>query len=244
MTSASELFSTRRSRPGRSDPDLETDSSLYRHHSHHHHRRHGIHHLNHRHDSNACDPPRRAPPRLRRFCHHLGLSERRPVQGTLQYLNTNGNDSETEGNSFGNLERLPGAVLLARERLFERLRGVSLSSNSRSNRVSLTENQIESSFYGEPEGIQVSHECNKKPLGLTQGAINGLNRQTFSSAGEVRTERRDCSICLESFTNGDVLISLPCTHSFHSSCLNPWLKACGDCPYCRRAIAKDIETCK
>ncbi|KAF8116690.1 hypothetical protein N665_0015s0064 [Sinapis alba] len=240
MTSASELFSTRRSRPGgRSDPDLESDSSLYRHHSHHHHRRHGIHHLNHRNDSNGCDPPRRAPPRLRRFCHHLGLSERRPVHD----VQGNGTDSETEGNSFGNLERLPGAVLLARERLFERLRGVSLSSNSRSNRVSLSENQIESSFYGEPEGIQVSLECKKKPLGLTQGAINGLHRLTFSSA-EVKTERRDCSICLESFTNGDKLISLPCTHSFHSSCLNPWLKACGDCPYCRRAIAKDIETCK
>ncbi|CAN7105118.1 probable E3 ubiquitin-protein ligase RHY1A [Brassica rapa] len=243
MTSASELFSTRRSRPGRSDPDSESDSSLYRQHSH---RRHGIHHLNHRHDSNGCDPPRRAPPRLRRFCHHLALSERRPVhdvQGTSQYLNTNGADLETEGNSFGSLERLPGAVLLARERLFERLRGVSLSSNSRTNRVTLSENQRESSFYGEPEGIQVSYECNKKPLGLTQGAINGLHRLTFSSA-EVKTERSDCSICLESFTNGDMLISLPCTHSFHSSCLNPWLKACGDCPYCRRAIAKDIETCK
>lgn len=73
MTSASELFSTRRSRPGRSDPDLESDSSLHRHHSHHHHhhnhRRHGIHNHNHRHDSDGCDPLRRAPPRLRRFCH-------------------------------------------------------------------------------------------------------------------------------------------------------------------------------
>ncbi|CAH2036281.1 unnamed protein product [Thlaspi arvense] len=260
MTSASELFSTRRSRPGRSDPDLESDSSLNRHHSHHHHhhqhRRHGTHHHNHRHESDGCDTLRRAPPRLRRFCHHLGLQERRPVrdvQGTSQYMNTNSADSETESNSFGNLngsDRLPGAVLLARARLLERLRGVSLSSNSRSNRVSLGENEMESSlnsadgvsFYGggEPnfqlERLQVSYECNKKPQGLTQGAIDGLNRQTFSSA-EVKTERRDCSICLESFTIGDMLISLPCTHSFHSSCLNPWLKACGDCPYCRRVIS-------
>ncbi|KAF8093660.1 hypothetical protein N665_0381s0020 [Sinapis alba] len=216
MTSASELFSTRRSRPGRSDPDLESDSSLYRNHSHHH-RRHGIHHHSYRHDPDGCDS-------LRRFCHNLGLPERRHVrdfQGTPQYLNT-----ETESNSFGNLngsERLPGSVLLARARLVQRLRGVSLSSNS-------------SSFHS-TDGVQVSYECNKKPHGLTQGAINGLHRLTFSLA-KVKTERRDCSICLESFTNGDVLISLPCTHSFHSFCLNPWLKACGDCPYCRRAIAK------
>ncbi|KAG7600001.1 Zinc finger RING-type [Arabidopsis suecica] len=250
MTSASELFSTRRSRPGRSDPDLESDSSSYRHYSHHHHhRRHGVNHHNQRHDSDGCDPLRRPTPRLRRFCH---LPERsrliRDVQGTGQYLNTDGTDTDTQSSSFVNLngsERLPGAVLLARARLFERLRGVSLSSNSRSNRVSLGDDQRESSFHsidGDPvfqlEGLQVSYECNKKPQGLTQDAINCLHRQTFSSA-EVNTEMRDCSICLESFTKGDILISLPCTHSFHSSCLNPWLRACGDCPYCRRAIGKE-----
>ncbi|KAJ0229775.1 E3 ubiquitin-protein ligase RHY1A [Hirschfeldia incana] len=221
MTSASELFSTRRSRPGRSNPDLESDSPLYRHHSHHH-RRQGTHHHNHRHDSDGCDSLRRVSPRLRRFCHNLGLPERRAtgdVQGTPQYL-------ETESNSSGYLngsERLPGSVLLARARLVQRLRGVSLSSNS-------------SSFHS-TDGVQVSYECNKKPHGLTQGAIDDLRQQTFSSAS-VKTERRDCSICLESFTSGDVLTSLPCTHSFHSSCLNPWLKACGDCPCCRRAIVK------
>lgn len=56
----------------------------------------------------------------------------RDVQGTAQYLNTNSTDSETESSNLGNLngsERLPGPVLLARARLFERLRGVSFSSN-------------------------------------------------------------------------------------------------------------------
>jgi hypothetical protein len=182
---------------------------------------------------------------------NLQIQERsrpiRDVQGTSQYLNTDSTDTETQSSSFVNLngsERLPGAVLLARDRLFERLRGVSLSSNSRSNRVSL-DDQRESSFHsidGDPifqlAGLQVTYECNKKPQGLTQDAINCLHRQTFSSA-EVKSEMRDCSICLESFTKGDMLISLPCTHSFHSSCLNPWLRACGDCPCCRRAIAKE-----
>ncbi|CAA0282684.1 unnamed protein product [Arabidopsis thaliana] len=250
MTSASELFSTRRSRPGRSDPALESDTSSYRHHSHHHHRRHGVHHHNQRHDSDGCDPLRRPTPRIRRFFHHPIQERSRPirdVQGTSQYLNTDSTDTETQSSSFVNLngsERLPGAVLLARDRLFERLRGVSLSSNSRSNRVSL-DDQRESSFHsidGDPifqlAGLQVTYECNKKPQGLTQDAINCLHRQTFSSA-EVKSEMRDCSICLESFTKGDMLISLPCTHSFHSSCLNPWLRACGDCPCCRRAIAKE-----
>jgi len=67
---------------------------------------------------------------------NLQIQERsrpiRDVQGTSQYLNTDSTDTETQSSSFVNLngsERLPGAVLLARDRLFERLRGVSLSSN-------------------------------------------------------------------------------------------------------------------
>ncbi|VVB00714.1 unnamed protein product [Arabis nemorensis] len=180
------------------------------------------------------------------------FSTRRSRLDRRQGLNTNSTDLEIESNNFGNIngsDRLPGSVLLARARLFERLRGVSLSSNSRASRVSLGDDQMESSgvrfsFSADPNyQPEVSYDLNKKPQGLTQGAINCLNRQTFSSA-KVETEMRDCSICLESFTKGDILITLPCTHSFHSSCLNPWLKACGDCPYCRRAIAESIETCK
>ncbi|KAF5731835.1 hypothetical protein HS088_TW18G00520 [Tripterygium wilfordii] len=46
----------------------------------------------------------------------------------------------------------------------------------------------------------------------------------------------DCSICLESFMEGDELIRLPCGHRFHYACLDPWVLTCGDCPYCRRDI--------
>ncbi|XP_019091312.1 PREDICTED: probable E3 ubiquitin-protein ligase RHY1A [Camelina sativa] len=221
MTSASELFSTRRSRPGRSDPDLESDTSSYRYHSHNHHRHLGTHHHNQHHDSDGCDLLRRPTPRLRRFCHHTVKFPSKPicdVQGTAQYLNPDSStNTETQSGSFVNLsgsERLPGAVLLARARLFERLRGVSLSGNSRSNRVSLGAEQRESSFHStdvdpifQLEGLQVTNECNKKPQGLTQDAINCLHQQTFSSA-EVKTEmRRDYSICLESFTKDDTFIS-------------------------------------
>ena len=87
---------------------------------------------------------------------------------------------------------------------------------------------------------QFLQELNTKPPGLTQEALDCLHQEVFSSSGnEIGLESRvlqDCSICLESFTDGDELIRLPCGHKFHSVCLDPWIRCCGDCPYCRRSI--------
>lgn len=43
-----------------------------------------------------------------------------------------------------------------------------------------------------------------------------------------------CSICLETIpSNGRVL---PCTHSFHSDCIDPWLASKAVCPNCKRDV--------
>lgn len=91
------------------------------------------------------------------------------------------------------------------------------------------------------ERSQLLQEVNKKPPGLTQEVINCLHMEVFSSR-ESRVEEfesrvpQDCGICLESFVDGDELICLPCQHRFHSACLDPWVRKCGDCPFCRRGI--------
>ncbi|XVF67470.1 hypothetical protein PTKIN_Ptkin10aG0123900 [Pterospermum kingtungense] len=91
------------------------------------------------------------------------------------------------------------------------------------------------------ERFQLFQETNKKPPGLTQEALDSLPLEVFSSR-EVAVERklsresRDCSICLDSFRDEDVLTRLPCGHRFHLACLDPWVRTCGDCPYCRRSI--------
>ena len=54
-------------------------------------------------------------------------------QDTRQFVSTNGLNvdsvSSSSRHSLSSNERLPGAVLLARARLLERLRGVSVSAN-------------------------------------------------------------------------------------------------------------------
>ncbi|KAH1030387.1 hypothetical protein J1N35_042561 [Gossypium stocksii] len=114
MKSASELFYTRRSRVGRPDPG--TDSSI---------------------DRNtgmtwtavkiSVSPHTCATPPHKRASMQFD-------QGSSRFVSINGVNAESVSNSnrqsLHSNERLPGAVLLARAKLLERLRGVSVSANS------------------------------------------------------------------------------------------------------------------
>uniref|UniRef100_A0A6M2EXR8 RING-type domain-containing protein n=1 Tax=Populus davidiana TaxID=266767 RepID=A0A6M2EXR8_9ROSI len=279
MTSASELFYQRRSRVSRANTDLGLEPSVsdrifYQNYNRRHHNNH-----NHRHDLDGCDSLRRSP-HVRHPCQRLPfLSERassRLDQGTSQFVPSNNNSTETLSSTSRPRvtvnDRLPGSVVLARARLLERLRGVSLSGNRQSGRASLGIYNREYTlgdelrvvdagdwgtdistglFAGGSSSddstlqterlhtVQESHK--KKPPGLTQDALHCLQSEVFSSIekgieGGASQVSWDCSICLESFTEGDELIRLPCEHRFHSACLDPWVRTCGDCPYCRRDV--------
>ena len=43
-----------------------------------------------------------------------------------------------------------------------------------------------------------------------------------------------CSICIENNKNN--FITLECSHSFHTTCLNLWLEKHKNCPLCRAKI--------
>ena len=51
---------------------------------------------------------------------------------------------------------------------------------------------------------------------------------------EILESRRECSICLEEFCQGDKRTSLPCKQEFHTSCVNTWFSTETSCPVCRR----------
>ncbi|KAF7262727.1 hypothetical protein EG68_00010 [Paragonimus skrjabini miyazakii] len=48
----------------------------------------------------------------------------------------------------------------------------------------------------------------------------------------------DCAVCLEEFALGDVLLTLPCFHTFHKKCTDSWLALHPDCPVCRVNVRK------
>ncbi|TKY51013.1 E3 ubiquitin-protein ligase RNF12-A [Spatholobus suberectus] len=233
MTSASELFHSRRHRLGRNALDLGFDTELH-----------------------AADSLRRHY-HVRRLRHHPErASDRIDGRHRRPFLS---DSFDSEENVRGTLrgdagERLPVGVVLARARLLQRLRGEPVLSANRQYGIggdSVGEDRESESSNEVPSGAslvtdltsqmgssQLLQELNKKPPGLSQEALDCLHQEVFSSS-EIGQESRvlqDCSICLESFTDGDQLIRLPCGHKFHSVCLDPWIRCCGDCPYCRRCI--------
>ncbi len=56
----------------------------------------------------------------------------------------------------------------------------------------------------------------------------------FSSRLEIVEEK--CVICQEDYSPGEVLMTLPCVHNFHTECLRQWLTVKLECPLCKEAL--------
>ncbi|XP_050364322.1 probable E3 ubiquitin-protein ligase RHY1A [Argentina anserina] len=265
MTSASELFYNRRSRYNSraTHSDLGFDSlcppdRIYNRRRHNHHD-----------SSAACDVLLRRPSR-----HRVSPAGRAAGIGPEQGGQSGAGDRV--GPRVSGNERLPGAVVLARERLLERLRGMPPSETRRRRALHMYRSGLigdDLAFVDERDWstdswpgrsasgsmsndlssqiarMHLLEEANKKPPGLTEDVLDCLGVEPFSDTelgvdGVLSKALRDCSICLESFMNGDELICLPCAHRFHATCLGPWVRIRGDCPYCRRAIVVDCDMSK
>lgn len=67
--------------------------------------------------------------------------------------------------------------------------------------------------------------------------------RTAVSAYEPPTDARssddameECIICLESFTAGCALRTLPCMHRYHQGCIDKWLSIHLSCPLCKNSL--------
>lgn len=58
-----------------------------------------------------------------------------------------------------------------------------------------------------------------------------LDQEMLGTDGKV-----ECSICIENVELDTEVTVLPCTHWFHTSCIEPWLNQSNSCPHCRRSI--------
>ncbi|XP_015910352.3 RING finger protein 145 homolog [Parasteatoda tepidariorum] len=67
----------------------------------------------------------------------------------------------------------------------------------------------------------------------------GENDRRIGETG-IATNAENCIICLESELVSD-MYALPCSHSFHSSCIFKWFKRKLSCPICRLKLNNNFE---
>lgn len=65
-----------------------------------------------------------------------------------------------------------------------------------------------------------------------------LDKLQIVSFSELKTDEKECSICLDTFEPDSKIRLIDCKHVFHSDCLDTWLLQHDyKCPHCREKIA-------
>lgn len=81
-----------------------------------------------------------------------------------------------------------------------------------------------------------TEEIERCPLRVLQPNDDLLIRRRDPTQGGNRDGEREgnaCPICLEAFEVNDTVRTIPCFHSFHKDCIDPWLSQRALCPVCK-----------
>lgn len=46
----------------------------------------------------------------------------------------------------------------------------------------------------------------------------------------------ECCVCQTGYCRGERVITLPCMHRYHESCIRTWFERASDCPLCKRVV--------
>ena len=90
-----------------------------------------------------------------------------------------------------------------------------------------------SSSFGSPYGmspVQISSSIPEASY-VTSDAETAVREESRPFNLRV-TSNVDCAVCQERFVDGETIRRLPCNHSFHSACVDPWLVLHARCPLC------------
>jgi RING-like zinc finger len=94
------------------------------------------------------------------------------------------------------------------------------------------DNAVRSESAGSAVGDDTMTRATPENEEETAGASPGITAAaTPSPEPEAEEENQNCSICTEDFEKGQDVRVLPCKHSYHPACIDPWLlNVSGTCP--------------
>lgn len=94
---------------------------------------------------------------------------------------------------------------------------------------------------GYEERLIEVQEMLSRRRGLSNETINQVDKFRWGDEGHTTTDQTQCMICLSEFEAGEEVRGLPCSHVFHASCVDEWLRRCTDCPICKANIDRAVR---
>ena len=101
-------------------------------------------------------------------------------------------------------------------------------------------------YYRGTELVLYPPQQRQQIMPITQEEIDNLAPLRCAGLDNVKTDDEinkdferpeSCIICLEEFKEKELHRTLPCLHTFHASCIDPWLlKSAGLCPICKKKV--------
>jgi len=84
---------------------------------------------------------------------------------------------------------------------------------------------------------RLGEEVGTETRGLSDELISYLESSKYKSGFFSKKGKQDeCVICQDEYKNRERLITLPCRHYFHASCITKWLKIEKTCPICKDEV--------
>lgn len=56
------------------------------------------------------------------------------------------------------------------------------------------------------------------------------------------SQNQECIVCIEPLRYGEEVALLPCSHTFHSHCIEPWIAQHLTCPSCNQQVLMPLAT--
>lgn len=73
-------------------------------------------------------------------------------------------------------------------------------------------------------------------------AAQSKNRHSIEVKLKFGEKVTQCSICQDSFCEGEEVYKLPCRHVYHCNCVTSWLEKNHTCPLCRLQLPRELPT--
>jgi len=76
---------------------------------------------------------------------------------------------------------------------------------------------------------------------MSNDTIERMDKFKWGERPDRSVTQTQCMVCLEDFTDEQEVRRLPCSHLFHSECIDEWLRRCTDCPICKTNVDRVIR---